>query len=110
MMMMIKFNELKVVTLTVVLGLSLAACSASREKTLDLSLGMSEEEVVSILGKPESATASEDKGKCYVYSFWKDFWEREIDNNKDRYYACFMGGSLNTYGMMDDTNLGHLPK
>jgi hypothetical protein len=69
--------------------LALAACGTMpRERTNDLDVGMSKEQVIAALGAPDS-TRVRNGEQCLMYSFWRDFWNRRPGNYSDRYYACF---------------------
>ncbi len=81
--------------------LLLSACANPRSTTNQLELGMSREQVRTIMGEPDSSAAQE-KGDCYFYSMWRDFWNRRPGNYSDRYYTCFQQGKLVTYGRVGD--------
>ena len=79
-----------------------SACVTSRGKTNDLEMGMSPAQVKAIMGEPDSTKASKDQGLCYMYSLWRDFWNRRPGDYSDRYYACFMKDKLVSYGRLGD--------
>ncbi len=80
----------------------LAACAAPRSTTNDLELGMTKDQVRSIMGEPDSSAAMAGQGDCYYYSMWRDFWNRSPGNYSDRYYVCFQDGKTVSYGRVGD--------
>ncbi|MFO0389956.1 MAG: outer membrane protein assembly factor BamE [Alphaproteobacteria bacterium] len=82
--------------------LAIAGCANPRSTTNQLELGMSKDEVRTIMGEPDSSAAIKDRGDCYFYSMWRDFWNRRPGDYSDRYYACFQKGKLAFYGRVGD--------
>lgn len=81
----------------------LASCANPRSATNDLRIGMSRDEVRTIMGKsPDSSAAVKGQGECDYYSMWRDFWNRVPGNYSDRYYACYQQDKLVTYGRVGD--------
>jgi len=74
----------------------------TRQKTNELKLGMSPQAVANILGDPDSSSAEQGQGSCYMYSMWKDFWNRRPGDYSDRYYTCFKDDKLISYGRVGD--------
>lgn len=91
----------KTVILTTAVAL-LSACANPRSTTNELELGMSKEQVRTLMGEPDSSAAIKDRGDCYYYSMWRDFWNRRPGDYSDRYYACFQKGRLVFYGRAGD--------
>ena len=83
------------------LALCLSACAAPREKTLELEVGMSSGEVRAALGEPDSKRLRNGE-ECFMYSYWRDFWNRRPGDYSDRYFACFQAGKLASYGRVGD--------
>jgi len=62
--------------------------------------GMSESEVVSIMGAPESSTHAPGR-ECSVYTVLKDFWSRVPWDMSNRYIVCYTDGRVETFGRAD---------
>lgn len=92
--------EKTAILLTAILILS--ACAAPRATTNELELGMTKDQVRSLMGQPDSSAAIQGQGDCYYYSLWRDFWNRRPGSYSDRYYACFNGKGLAAYGRVGD--------
>lgn len=88
--------------IAIFLTLALVGCAAPRAHTNQLELGMSKAEVTKLMGEPDSSSASAKKGDCYMYSLWRDFWNRRPGDYSDRYYACFSNDKLTSYGRVGD--------
>jgi hypothetical protein len=80
--------------------LSLAACMP-REKTLELQSGMTPSEVIGVLGQPDSKRIRRGE-ECFMYSMWRDFWNRRPGDYSDRYYTCFSNNRLTSFGKVGD--------
>lgn len=93
---------MKNLTLILISGLVLTSCVTPRSQTNALEMGMSQEEVMQIMGEPESSSLREDGTQCLNYSLWRDFWNRSPGNYSDRYYACFRENMLVSYGNQED--------
>ncbi|WP_446728629.1 outer membrane protein assembly factor BamE domain-containing protein [Pleomorphomonas sp. T1.2MG-36] len=74
---------------------------ASREKLSTLEPGMSKEQVVKVLGQPDSSRLRNGES-CLMYSMWRDFWNRRPGDYSDRYFACFSNNKLTSYGRVGD--------
>lgn len=92
-------KKIMIITLVV---LTLSGCANPRSTTNNLELGMTKEQVKSIMGEPDSSAAIKGQGDCYYYSMWRDFWNRRPGDYSDRYNACFQSGKLVTYGRVGD--------
>lgn len=84
-----------------ILTVLLTACAAPRANTNSLQLGMTPQEVQSLLGTPDSSQADKDQ-TCQVYSLWRDFWNRKPGDYSDRYYVCYEQGVVSSYGNYED--------
>lgn len=69
-----------------ILFLALGGCAAPRQATLGLEPGMTKAETLQILGEPDSRRMRNGED-CYMYSFWRDFWNRRPGDYSDRYFA-----------------------
>ncbi|HRP44786.1 MAG TPA: outer membrane protein assembly factor BamE [Ginsengibacter sp.] len=94
--------EMKAYICILITALALSACANPRSTTNQLELGMSKEQVRTIMGEPDSSAAIKGQGDCYYYSMWRDFWNRRPGDYSDRYYACFKSGKLVMYGRVGD--------
>ena len=86
----------------VAITLTLSACANPRSTTNQLELGMTKDQVRTIMGEPDSSAAIKGQGDCYYYSMWRDFWNRRPGDYSDRYYACFKSSKLVMYGRVGD--------
>ena len=93
---------MKRATFTPLAALLAAGCAtASSGSNLEqVQPGMSREQVVSIMGPPQSSMHTADR-ECVVYSVTKDFWSRVPWDMNDRYYVCFTDGKVDTFGKAD---------
>ncbi len=62
--------------------------------------GMSEQQVVSVMGQPESSMHTPGRD-CAVYSVLKDFWSRVPWEMTHRYYVCYVDGKVDYFGRAD---------
>ena len=70
--------------------------------------GMSREQVVSIMGQPQSSMHTADR-ECAVYSVMKDFWARVPWNMTARYQICYAAdGRVESFGRIDTPQVGAL--
>lgn len=84
-----------------IMVLCLSACAPPRSRMNELNPGMTKAEVVNILGEPDSSRLRRGQ-ECYVFSLWRDFWNRRPGNYSDRYFTCFIDGRLTEYGRIGD--------
>ena len=66
--------------------------------------GMSESEVVALMGQPESSTHSPGR-TCSTYVVVKDFWSRTPWTMSDRYSVCYVDGRVDTFGKADQPDV-----
>jgi hypothetical protein len=66
--------------------------------------GMSQSEVVAIMGPPESSMHSPGRD-CAVYSVVKDFWSRVPWNMSNKYYVCYVDGRVDYFGRADQPDV-----
>lgn len=97
-----KGSDMKTYACILITALALSACANPRSTTNQLELGMTKDQVRTLMGEPDSSAAIKDQGDCYYYSMWRDFWNRRPGDYSDRYYACFMSGKLVMYGRIGD--------
>lgn len=62
---------------------------------------MTKAETLQILGEPDSRRMRNGED-CYMYSFWRDFWNRRPGDYSDRYFACFSAERLTSFGRVGD--------
>jgi hypothetical protein len=88
--------------LAAVLLLCVVGCTMPRERTKDLSLGMTRPQVIAVLGEPDTAAAK--GGHAYlVWSFWREFWARRPGDYSDRYYVRFdPGDRVDAFGWYNE--------
>ncbi len=67
--------------------------------------GMTREQVSTLMGPPDG-TANEPGRECAYYTVLKDFMSRTPWSMSDRYYVCYAGGKVDTFGKAD----GDAPK
>ena len=76
------------------------ACGVPGDKFGQVQPGMSRDEVVSLMGEPESSLR--DSGReCDIYRVSKDFWSRVPWNMTNRYYVCFADGKVHSFTRVD---------
>lgn len=66
--------------------------------------GMSREQVMSIMGQPESSTHTAGRD-CAVYSVLKDFWMRVPWDMSNRYYVCYSSDRVDYFGRVDQPEI-----
>ena len=66
--------------------------------------GMSEGEVVALMGQPESSMHSPGRD-CAVYSVMKDFWSRVPWSTSNKYYVCYVDGRVDYFGRADQPDV-----
>ena len=71
--------------------------------------GMSREQVASIMG-PADGTSNEPGRECAYYTVLKDFMSRTPWSMSDRYYVCYAGGKVETFGKADGAAQTGAPK
>jgi hypothetical protein len=89
------------------LGILVAVASGGCVHTSSLEkvrAGMSPDEVVAVMGQPESSIHSPGRS-CSVYTVMKDFWSRTPWSVSDRYYVCFTDGKVDTFGRADQLDV-----
>jgi len=80
--------------------LFLAAC-AGTPKMNHLSVGMTKQEVIAVMGEPDSTSAK--GGVEYMsYSLWRDFWDRRPGDYSDPFYVRLVKGKVESYGRTGD--------
>jgi hypothetical protein len=84
----------KITVLLICLVLLMSACATAKRMN-SLSLGMTKQEVIAIMGNPISTSANE--GKEYYRYFLS---ERGLDETG--YFVRFVNGKVNAYGKMGD--------
>jgi hypothetical protein len=62
--------------------------------------GMSRDQVASIMGQSDG-TSNEPGRECSYYTVLKDFMSRTPWSMSDRYYVCYSGGKVETFGKVD---------
>ena len=62
--------------------------------------GMSQPEVVPLMGPPESSMHIAGRD-CAVYTVMKDFWARVPWSMSNRYYVCYTDGKVDYFGRAD---------
>ena len=83
-------------------SLLLAACTTSSESMTDLSIGMSKSEVIKLMGKPDSVSAT--NGIEYLTytlrtetSFTRNTW-----GYQGQYFVRLVNGRVDSYGKVGD--------
>lgn len=83
--------------LGLLIALALAGCAGERRAIDQVQPGMSREQVVGLIGQPESQARVNDRD-CAVYSVHKDFWRRTPWSMSDQYQVCYAGNQVETFG------------
>lgn len=86
------------------LALLLVGCAAPRENMNNLRIGMTPAEVQAQLGTPDSSSADKSGGQCSYYMLWRDFWNRRPGDYSDRYFVCYEGGRVSSFGRDGDAS------
>ncbi len=87
------------ITIGLLTGLLAGGCV--HNSTLDqVHAGMPREQVVSIMGQPESSMNTPGR-ECTTYSVLKDFWARVPWEMSHRYYVCYVDGKVDYFGRAD---------
>ncbi len=84
-----------------VLGALVVAGCVHNENLERVQAGMSREQVASIMG-PSEGSVNEPGRECSYYTVMKDFMSRTPWSMSDRYYVCYAGGKVDTFGKVDD--------
>ena len=94
---------MKRVALGLFAALSAGACvhGSSLER---VHAGMSEGEVVTIMGQPESSMHAPGRD-CAVYTVAKDFWSRVPWDTSNKYYVCYVDGRVDYFGRADQPDV-----
>jgi hypothetical protein len=61
---------------------------------------MTHEEVAAVMG-PADGLSAEPGRECSYYTVLKDFMSRTPWSMSDRYYVCYVGGKVDTFGKVD---------
>lgn len=95
---------MKRTTFGLLMALAAAGCvqSSSLEQVRP---GMSQEQVTSIMGQPESSTHTAGRD-CATYSVLKDFWMRVPWDMSHRYYVCYSDGRVDYFGRVHHAEIG----
>ena len=83
-----------------VLSALLAAGCVHNENLEHVQAGMTHEQVASIMG-PADGSSNEPGRECTYYTVLKDFMSRTPWSMSDRYYVCYAGGKVETFGKVD---------
>jgi hypothetical protein len=79
----------------------LAAACATPARNMDrIQAGMTPQQVAEVIGQPQATTYSSGK-QCSYYALLKDFWSRVPWSVNDRYYVCYDGGKVESFGKVD---------
>lgn len=84
-----------------VLSALFAAGCVHNESLERVQPGMSREQVASIMGSSEGSV-NEPGRECTYYTVLKDFMSRTPWSMSDRYYVCYAGGKVDTFGKVDE--------
>jgi hypothetical protein len=80
---------------------TLAGCATVPARNIDrVQAGMDRDEVRSIMGKPDTVAHAPGQ-ECAYYLLLKDFWSRVPWSVSDRYYVCYDGGKVASFGKVD---------
>ena len=79
-----------------------AACTAPSHNMDRVQAGMTPQQVAAIVGPPQAVAYSPGK-QCSYYILLKDFWSRVPWSVNDRYYVCYDGGRVESFGKLDTT-------
>ena len=79
---------------------SATACAVPAQNMERIQAGMSTDQVQSIMGPPQAVTYAAGK-QCSYYALLKDFWSRVPWSLSDRYYVCYDGGKVESFGKVD---------
>ena len=90
---------MKRATLGLLSALSVAGCvhGSSLEQ---VHAGMSREQVAALMGPADLSTSTPGR-ECAYYTVLKDFMSRTPWSMSDRYYVCYAGGKVETFGKAD---------
>lgn len=80
---------MKLAGIKVLLGLLLLGGCAPWKPISKIDLGMTKAQVLAVVGKPESASGSENR---------EYFWYIPVNKFWERYYVCFVDGRVTSYG------------
>ena len=87
-----------------VLALAMAVVAAScgpAARSLDqVQPGMTPQQVQAIMGPPQAVAYAPGK-HCAYYALLKDFWSRVPWSVSDRYYVCYDGDKVDSFGRVD---------
>jgi len=90
---------MKSASIALLLAAAVAGC-VTTSNIDQVQSGMSQQEVVAVMGPPESSmhVAGRD---CAVYTVMKDFWARVPWSMSNRYYVCYTEGKVDYFGRAD---------
>ena len=81
----------------------LASACAPAARSLDqVQPGMTPQQVAAIMGPPQAVAYSAGK-QCAYYVLLKDFWSRVPWSVSDRYFVCYDGDKVDSFGRVDST-------
>ena len=80
--------------------LLLVGCAASAEKMNGLALGMSRDDVVALMGEPDSASETDNALYLRYHLSARGLFT-------DEYFVRITGGSVDAYGKRGDFGLGY---
>jgi len=83
--------------------IALEGC-ATAPKMNNLSVGMTKQDVVSILGQPDSC-ASPGSGLELLHYRLSTTFEHRIDQITNVYFVRMVNGKVESYGQVDDVNI-----
>ncbi len=86
--------------LTLILTVILSGC-ATTGKMNQVSLGMTKQDVISMMGSPDSSSANGDI-EYLTYSLYRGFFDRHYGNWSDNYFVRLKDGKVDAYGRVGD--------
>ena len=93
--------DMKRVALLVLAMLVLTACASTSERTNQLRLGMSQQQVIEVMGLPDSTSAMDDV--VFLKYFLSSY---RLALFGDKYYVRLTNGKVDAYGRYGDFGLG----
>ena len=94
------------VTMLAILLATVTGCATSAKKMNRLEVGMTKQQVISILGQPESIAAQGNgvEAMRYELSAGHDWWTADMGafQKKRDYYVRLINGRVESYGQMGD--------
>ncbi|MFO1082703.1 MAG: outer membrane protein assembly factor BamE [Reyranellaceae bacterium] len=77
-----------------------AACGPAARSLDQVQPGMTPQQVQAIMGPPQAVAYSSGK-HCAYYALLKDFWSRVPWSVSDRYFVCYDGDKVDSFGRVD---------